>query len=84
MFEYKIGIDKHGTKHFKDIGASSGVDLCVHTVQVVHRSEREPYLIGFIPHDVLSEIRVGDKFHSLGMEYVVHVISDYVYVDWIQ
>ncbi len=82
MFEYKIAIDSSGTKHFKDIGSSSDVDY----VLVVHNgsNEEKGYVIGFLPRDVLGEVRVGDKFYSLGMGYVVSEVSDYVYVNWVQ
>jgi len=76
--EYKIALDENGVKHFTDV-CPNDIDY----IQVVHRSPNDPYLIGFLPVEVIPEIRVGDRFHSLEMEYIIHAVDDYVYVEWI-
>ncbi len=75
--DYIIREDSSGTRHFKGIIPES-----VNHIQVLHRSEI-PYLIGYLPSIVLSKIRTGDRFYSLGMTYVVCNVTKSVCVEWI-
>jgi len=75
--EYKISEDAGGIRHFPDYKPED-----LNYTKVIHES-KNPYIIGYLPKEALKEVRVGDRFHSLGMVYAIQKVGEFIYVVWI-